>query len=71
MKHEDKPIFSETKVHQAISGIPYPASKEDLVEYARARSENGGVVDLLSKLPEMEYSNEPQVLTTLKEYMDS
>ena len=71
MKQEDKPILSETKVHQAIGGIPYPATKEELVEYARVRSDNGSVVNLLEKLPDIEYANEPQVLSTLKEYADS
>lgn len=64
----NKSDSTENLVHQAISGIPYPTTKAELIEYARVRSENGGVVHLLEKLPEMEFGNEPQVLSTLKEY---
>lgn len=71
MTHEEKPEIPEANVHQSISGIPYPASREELIEYARARSDNGGVVDQLEKLPDIEYHNEPQVLSTLKEYSSS
>lgn len=70
MFEAEKPDLNENKVHQAISGIPYPASKEELISYASARSRNG-VIDLLQKLPELEYQNEPQVLSTLEEYMDA
>lgn len=61
----------ETQIHQSISGIPYPCSKEDLIEYARSKSGSDGVVDLLNKLPPLDYQNEPHVLSTLKEYADS
>jgi hypothetical protein len=71
MAEHSKSNLPENLVHQALSGLPYPATKQDLIEYARARSDNGGVVDILEKLPEMEYNNEPQVLSTLKEYTDT
>lgn len=70
MSKGKKPNISKTHIHQAISGIPYPATKEELIEYARTKTENGGVVDLLEELPGMDYANEPQVLSTLREYTD-
>jgi hypothetical protein len=72
MSHEHSPGSSiETQIHQSISGIPYPSSKEEIIEYARSKSGNDGVIDLLNKLPPLEYLNEPHVLSTLKEYVDS
>lgn len=71
MSKSKKSHVSDNQIHQAISGIPYPVSKADLIKYARGRSDNGGVVDMLKKLPEMDYRHEPQVLSTLKEYLDA
>jgi hypothetical protein len=66
--NKDKKSVTETQVHQAISGIPYPTTKDELIKYASAKSAGGGVVDVLESLPPAEYQNEPQVLTTIREY---
>lgn len=68
MAKKEKTPAVETQVHQALSGIPYPATKDELIKYASAKSGNGAVVDLLDSLPSINYTNEPQVLTTLREY---
>lgn len=48
-----------------ISGIPYPATCEDIIEYARNKGAPGGIIDLLQKLPDEEYQNESQVIDAL------
>lgn len=70
MKKDKSHPVTKTKIHDALSGMPYPAGKQDLIKYARARGKNGGIVPVLEKLPEMEYSSESQVLSTIKEYVD-
>jgi hypothetical protein len=70
MTHDKKSSTLKNNIHQSISGIPYPASKEELIEYASTHGTSGEVIDLLEKLPPIEFQNEPQVLSTLKEYKD-
>lgn len=70
MANKDKKLVTETQIHQAIGGIPYPTTKEELIKYARAKSANGGVMDVLESIPPAEYNNEPHVLTTIREYKD-
>ena len=43
-----------------LEGVPLPAKKEELLEYAR-RQENGGVASLLARLPEREYGSLDEV----------
>jgi hypothetical protein len=71
MREDKKSSVIKTAVHQSISGILYPTSKEALIEYARAKGDGNDVVDLLEKLPPLEYLNEPHVLTTLNEYVNA
>ncbi len=68
MTSEEKNSSNETQVHQAISGISYPATKDELIEYAKSRNSSDEIIDQLESLPSIEYINEPQVLTTIREY---
>jgi hypothetical protein len=71
MSHEKNNTSSKTTiVHQSIAGIPYPATKEELITYAGARSDRDEIVDILNKLPPLEYRNEPHVLSTLREFLE-
>jgi hypothetical protein len=43
-----------------LEGVPLPARKHELVEYAR-RQEDGGVASLLERLPDREYGSLDEV----------
>ena len=43
------------ELQTALEGVPLPAGKEDLIEYARSQSGGEAYVGLLSGVPEREY----------------
>ena len=55
------------KIHQVISGLPLPASKKDIVEYARNKGADTGVLDRLETLPDQEFNNTAEITDQLYE----
>ena len=43
------------EIQKHLSGVEYPASKEDLVSHAREESAPDEVLDTLQRLPERDY----------------
>jgi hypothetical protein len=43
------------KVQKFLSGVDYPASKQDLVEHARRQGGEPDVIEALEALPDREY----------------
>ncbi len=72
-------IFMKNKVHdmhkkdsvtrphlyQSLSGIPFPATRKDIIEYARNKGASGGIIYVLEKLPDRHFKSEADVLDSL------
>jgi hypothetical protein len=43
------------KVQKSLSGISYPATKEQLIEHARGNQADRDVLDALQAIPDREY----------------
>lgn len=71
MRDKKKVSLVRNVIHQSIGGLAYPASKKELIQYARAKTVDKEAIDLLGKLPPLDYRNEPHVLSTLREYISS
>lgn len=48
---------SPAEVQKELKGVDYPASKQDLVEYAARKDRNSGVLDLLNQIPDKIYNS--------------
>lgn len=48
---------SAVDISRSLSGIDFPANKEDLVNHARDKKANKEVINILQKMPEREYGN--------------
>jgi hypothetical protein len=49
----DKPSFIE--VQKCLSGMHYPASRDQLVEHARSHGADKTILNALEKIPDREY----------------
>jgi hypothetical protein len=58
---------SEADLEKALSGIQYPKTKEELVEYTSRKSSNGELLDLIKSLPERTYRDSAEVAIALGE----
>ncbi len=52
-------------LHQSISGIPFPASRKDVIEYSRNKGASTGIMYLIEKLPEETFRNESEIISIL------
>jgi len=43
------------KVQKSLSGMDYPASKQDLIEHARKQNADRDVIEALESIPDREY----------------
>lgn len=48
-------------VQKALSGVSYPASKDDLITHAKSHGADKEIIDALGKLPNGEISGPDQV----------
>ncbi|WP_414528225.1 DUF2795 domain-containing protein [Nodularia chucula] len=48
---------SAIDISKSLSGIDFPANKEDLVNHARDKKANKEIINILRKMPEQEYTN--------------
>ena len=61
---------SAADVTRVLSGIDFPASKEDLITYVhRVRDRAQGVLEILHQLPERQYNSMADVEKTVGEIM--
>src|SRR3954447_26411743 len=58
---------SAADLEKALSGIKYPKTKEELIEYASHKSSNGDILDLIKSLPERTYIDSAEVAIALGE----
>ena len=49
-------------VQKALKGVTYPASKQDLLKHAKGQGADGGVLDLIDKMPDGKYENMADVM---------
>jgi hypothetical protein len=56
---------TEIRLRRGLSGIRFPASKEDLLTAAIANGCDAGTVDALRDIPPMTYANRRQVLASV------
>jgi hypothetical protein len=57
--------LKDSQIHNSISGIPFPASNKDVLEYARNKGAPDRVIDLLKGIPEKKYKNEAEIINNL------
>ncbi|MEA5513198.1 DUF2795 domain-containing protein [Nodularia sp. UHCC 0506] len=48
---------SAIDISRSLSGIDFPANKQDLVNHAREKKANQEVINVLQQMPEREYGN--------------
>lgn len=48
---------SAVDISRNLSGIDFPADKQELVRHAREKNANQEVIDILQKMPERQYNN--------------
>jgi hypothetical protein len=48
---------STASIAQHLSGIDFPARKQQLVDYAKQHNADKDVIDVLDKMPDEEYSS--------------
>jgi hypothetical protein len=48
---------SAVDISRSLSGIDFPANKDDLVNHARQKKANKEIIDILQQMPEREYGN--------------
>lgn len=61
----EKDRVSLPHIRNFISGLPYPSNREDIIEYARNKGANTGILDVLEKIPDQFYENEPHIISHL------
>lgn len=54
-----QPTFIE--VQKALSGADYPSSRDELVQHAKDKNADEGVVDALQRLPKQQYGGPDEV----------
>lgn len=52
------------KINDYTEGMKFPASKDDIVAHAREKNMPKEVIDRLEKLPEKNYNNPDDIITT-------
>lgn len=53
--------ISPVEIQRYLSGVNYPASKEDLIARAQDNDASQGIFDVLNELPDQEYESPAQV----------
>ncbi|QOV22692.1 DUF2795 domain-containing protein [Anabaenopsis elenkinii] len=48
---------SAVDISKSLSGIDFPANKQDLVNHARQKNASQEILDILQKMPERQYGN--------------
>lgn len=61
----EKDSVSVPHIRNFISGIPFPSSRKDIIEYARNKGAQTGILDMLQTLPDQSYNNEPHIMSNL------
>ncbi|GAB3465397.1 DUF2795 domain-containing protein [Streptomonospora sediminis] len=60
-----QPTFIE--VQKALAGAEYPSSRDELVQHAKTKQADRGVVDALQNLPRQQYGGPDEVSRDISE----
>lgn len=53
-------------IRSALSGIPFPATRKDIIEYVRNKGVGDGIIDFFKeKLPDQEFNKQSHILSSL------
>lgn len=61
MNHELRPV----QFHQALSGLPYPATKDEIVAYVRNHTPDNAIFDRITEIKDATYRHETEILRAL------
>lgn len=56
------------QIDRYISDIPYPTTKEDMIEFAKTQGDSISFLDKLDKLPEGTYESAEEVHSAINEF---
>lgn len=54
--------MTTSRIHEYLRDIPYPATRKDLIDYARKAHAPGDILSVLEQLPERRYAS-PEIVT--------
>lgn len=57
----------DTETNEAIAGLEFPASRDELVKQARAHGAGPRIIDTLEQIPERTYFSSEEVLKDIGE----
>jgi hypothetical protein len=57
-------------ISQSISGLPYPATKQKIIEYVRNKGGDTSVQDVITKIPEQIYNNESELRAAINNTLE-
>lgn len=60
-----KQNFDSDKVQKCLTGISYPASKDELINHAKNTCGDEGVISMLKDLPEQSYGGKQDLTRVL------
>jgi hypothetical protein len=64
-------FYASVSIHQAIGGMIFPATKKEIIEYARNRGAGDGIIDTLQNLPHQVYRSEAGIIGELSRHENS
>jgi hypothetical protein len=54
-------------IQKYLSGLEYPATKDEIIEFAKNGSADQEAIDMLDMLPQKDYRNSSDILSELEE----
>ncbi|MDX1659338.1 MAG: DUF2795 domain-containing protein [Nitriliruptorales bacterium] len=57
--------MDNARIQAAIEGVDYPASRDDLLQQARANDTDDEVIDVLQRLPALTFASPTEVTSQL------
>lgn len=61
------PVASPIQIQERLSGVDYPASKQDLIKHVEMNNQNDDMVmNVLTQLPDKEYNSPVEVSEEIK-----
>lgn len=61
----EKDSLTVPHLRHFMSGIPYPATQQEIITYARNKGGSNGIIHALEQLPKKTYAHEEEVLASL------
>ncbi|MDX1620274.1 MAG: DUF2795 domain-containing protein [Nitriliruptorales bacterium] len=57
--------MDKTRIQDAIEGVDYPASRDDLLQQARVNDADDEVIEVLERLPRLTFASPTEVTSQL------